>query len=179
MVHWSAARNEERPSSNGYTIYQPVVNCGFRSSDKFVRASEFRTTHSRHLTLMPLGARGSVVSGANRPFGAPFCPAALPCAALPRPARSMSGFGVRQVQLNTPCLGPVQDDSPRYADVETKGQALDAQPRPPSQDHPRLAWTGPGLAQIRPRLEACSSLGLGWLVVRLAIWVDTLIPTTT
>ena len=48
------------------------------------------------------GAIGSVLPFADRPVGVPpcpatLCPAALPCAAPPRPARGMPGFWIRPV----------------------------------------------------------------------------------
>ena len=60
---------------------------------------------------MPWKARGTVVSWANRPLGvpscpAPPCPAALPCAALPRPARGMSGFWIRPASFS--CIYNIQ-----------------------------------------------------------------------
>ena len=56
---------------------------------------------------MPWRAKGPVVSWANRLVGVPSCsaspcPAASPCAAPPRPARSMSGFWIRQVLEGVP-----------------------------------------------------------------------------
>ena len=58
--------------------------------------------HSGQLSSMPWKSRGSVVSWANLPVGVPSCSAppytaALPLAALPRPARGMSGFWIRQI----------------------------------------------------------------------------------
>ena len=63
----------------------PSVYIGFRS---FVLLKR----HSGQLFSMSWTARGSAVSWANRPVGvpscpAPPCPAATPCAALPRLAR--------------------------------------------------------------------------------------------
>ena len=54
------------------------------------------------LSTMPWGAKGSVVSWANRPVGVRSCPvplrpAAPLCAAPNRSARCMSGFWVRQI----------------------------------------------------------------------------------
>ena len=85
------------------------VNCSLCSPIGLNRISVVRASGEsfRTVVLDALEARGSVVSWANRPVGdpscsAPPCPAALLCAALPRPARGMSGFWIRQMNV---CLG--------------------------------------------------------------------------
>ena len=62
--------------------------------------------HSGQLFSMPWkpwGAKGTVVSWANRPVGVQSCPATLcpapPCTAPPRPARGMSASWIRQGSL--------------------------------------------------------------------------------
>ena len=93
------------PSTNrGSTAGQPLVNRGFSSSVglhriSFVRASE---ETSRTVSSIRWRARGRVVSWPDRPDGVPSYPAptplaAPPCAAPTRPARSVSGFWIRQV----------------------------------------------------------------------------------
>ena len=71
----------------------------------FVRACDetFRTVAHN-----ALGAKGAVVSPANRPAGvppwlAPPHPAALPCAAPPQPARGVSRFWIRQNKMHIIC----------------------------------------------------------------------------
>ena len=109
-----------------YTSQQPGTKSGFRPAGKPVvnRLSTGRFVlppiyigfclfvlakrRSGQLSSMPLRARGSVVSWANRPVDVPSCPApsriaAPPCAAPPRPACGMSGFWIRQV-IFFPCM---------------------------------------------------------------------------
>ena len=112
-MYLSAAENEERPSSCGYTSYKPVVNRGYCSpislhTVSFVHASEeqFKTICS--MLWSPWKARERVVSWTNRPVGVPSCPTPLrpavsPCCAPPRPARRMSWFKTRQAnRLSNP-----------------------------------------------------------------------------
>ena len=92
-VHWSAARNEERPSSR--------LSTGRRVPPSlYIEFRLFVLPKSRpgQLSSMPWKARGSVASWANRPAGVPARPARptpLPRHALPR--RGMSGFWIRQI----------------------------------------------------------------------------------
>ena len=76
-------------------LFPPSVYIGFRL---FVLPKG----HPGQMSSMPWGARGMVDSWANRSVGGPFChapprPAALPCAALPRPTRALSGFWIRRI----------------------------------------------------------------------------------
>ena len=102
--------NQERraavvPQINrGYNGYQLVVSRTFCSAIDLHRISFVRASRDtpRRAAFDCLGVKGSVVSWADRPVGVPSCPfpprsAAPPCAALSRPARDMSGFGIRQV----------------------------------------------------------------------------------
>ena len=97
MVHWSAARNEERSWSRGST-----TRCGFPSVYIGFLLFMLPGISLGQLPSNPWGATGAVVSWANRPVGvqswsSPPHPAAPPSAALPRPAHGMSGFWTGQV----------------------------------------------------------------------------------
>ena len=95
-VHWSAARNEERPSSRGSTADKPVIcrgsTAGFVPPSIYIgfRVFVLPKTHSGKVSAMLWRRRGTVVSGANRPVGVPSCPASFPTPprrALPAPTR--------------------------------------------------------------------------------------------
>ena len=87
-----------RPAPNR-TWYVWVLDSSHKIS--YVRASGGR---SRQLFSMPWRERGSVVSWANRPVDVPscsalLCPATPPCAAPTRPARGMSRFWIRHINI--------------------------------------------------------------------------------
>ena len=107
-VHWSAARNEERVSSRGYAVYQPLVKRG-SNADNFpqtlymvFRLFVLLKGRSGQVCSMPWRVRGTGVSWADRSVGVPSCPArprpaAPPCAAPSRRTRGMSGFWIRRI----------------------------------------------------------------------------------
>ena len=100
-VHWSAARTK---SARG-PMYKPLVKRTFLSPHQLIMGIRL-FVHPKilpgQLPTMPLWARGTVVSWANRPTSVlaqpgPARPAAPPHAAPPRTARGMSGFWNRQI----------------------------------------------------------------------------------
>ena len=103
-VHWSAARNEERPSSRGKNADKPRALSPHRFTWDFVCAC-FRRVIQDGCLRCPLSpgeqegrlSPGRTDSSASHPARPRSAPAALPYAAAPRPARGMSGFLVRLV----------------------------------------------------------------------------------
>ena len=89
-VHWSAAKNKERFSSRGYTVYQPVVNRGFCSPVGLSRISLVRASGETFRTVVfdALGGRGTLGSCANCSVGVPSCSARPRRPAVRRPVAS-------------------------------------------------------------------------------------------
>ena len=119
-VLWSAARNEERPSSRGYTAYHPLVN---HSPFSLIRLSSTAGTSrtvvfrsgSRTREVVPRTRRSAppprwlalprpvprLVSLRSAQPGLAQCRSAVPHPVPLYPARGMSGFGMRQVYIAT------------------------------------------------------------------------------
>ena len=95
--------------SRGSTGYQPVVNRSLCSSIGLHRVSVVRVFEGTFRTVVLGALEGKRVGRflgeptRRRPVltPPPPCHTVLPCAALPRPARGMSGFWIRQV---LPCF---------------------------------------------------------------------------